>query len=77
MKLKCGNKSISSIPETFKKTFISYTKLVDISSYLKLYKNFENVQKIVMNQLIKPEPVDKKDETITSIEKRKRKISAI
>ena len=77
MKLKCGNKSISSIPEAFKKTFISYTKLVDISSYLKLYKNFENVQKIVMNQLIKPEPVDKKDETITSIEKRKRKISAI
>ena len=74
-KLRNSNKFISFIPEEFNKTFISYTKLVDIASYIKLYKNFENVQKIVMNQIIKPESLDKKDETITS--NRKRKISVI
>ena len=74
-KLRNSNKFISFIPEEFNKTFISYAKLVDIASYIKLYKNFENVQKIVMNQIIKPESLDKKDETITS--NRKRKISVI
>ena len=77
MKLRCRTNNISLLPEKYKKSFYFFTHLIDISSYIKLSKHFENVQKIVMNQFHKDEPTYKRNDSIISIRKHKRKESAI
>ena len=77
MKLRCRTNNISLLPEKYKKSFYFFTHLIDISSYIKLFKHFENVQKIVLNQFNKEVTSYKRNDSIISIRKNKRKISAI
>ena len=77
MKLRSKKDHFRLIPERFRKSFCIFTHLLDISSYIKLYKKFENVQKIVVNLANKNQPTYQRNDSIISIRKNKRKISAI
>ena len=77
IKLRSKKNHYSLLPERFRKSFSFLIHLIDISSYIKLYKHFENVQKIVMNIISKDEPNYKRNDSIISIRKVNRKISAI
>ena len=78
MKLRSKKNHFSSLPEGFRKSFSFFTRIIDISSYLKLFKNFENMKNIIMNQINKEQqPNFKRNDSILSIRKKKRKISAI
>ena len=77
MKLRSKKDHFRLIPERFRKSFCIFTHLLDISSYIKLYKKFENVQKIVVNLANKNQPNYQRNDSIISIRKNKRKISAI
>ena len=78
MKLRSKKNHFSSLPEGFRKSFSFFTRIIDISSYLKLFKNFENIKNIIMNQINKEQqPNFKRNDSILSIRKKKRKISAI
>ena len=78
MKLRVKNQNFSSLPERFRKSFSLFTHIIDISSYLKLFKNFENIQKMVANQNAREEqPGYQRNDSILSIRKNKRKISGV
>ena len=77
MKLRSKKDHFRLLPERFRKSFCVFTHLLDISSYIKLYKKFENVQKIVVNLANKNQPTYQRNDSIISIRKNKRKISAI
>ena len=78
MKLRVKNQNFSSLPERFRKSFSLFTHIIDISSYLKLFKNFENIQKMVANQNLREEqPGYQRNDSILSIRKNKRKISGV
>jgi len=77
MKLRSKKDHFRLIPERFRKSFCIFTHLLDISSYIKLYKKFENVQKILVNLANKNQPTYQRNDSIISIRKNKRKISAI
>ena len=49
MKLKCKQKFNKYLPSNFMRSFVIYRNLIDISSYINLYKQFEIVKKIVLN----------------------------
>ena len=49
MKLKCKQKFNKYLPANFMRSFVIYRNLIDISSYINLYKQFEIVKKIVLN----------------------------
>ena len=74
MRFKCKKKFNKYLPANFMKAFAVYRNLIDISSYITLYKQFEIVKKIIMSQTpsIKDENVDKKEE-ILLIDKKKGK----
>jgi len=50
MKLKCKQKFNKYLPSNFMKSFVIYRNLIDISSYINLYKQFEIVKKIILNR---------------------------
>ena len=77
MKLGSKKDHFGLVPEGFRKSFCIFSHLIDISSYIKLYKKFENVQKIVINLANKNQPTYQRNDSIISIRKNKRKISAI
>ena len=77
MKLRSKKDHFGLVPEGFRKSFCIFSHLIDISSYIKLYKKFENVQKIVINLANKNQPTYQRNDSIISIRKNKRKISAI
>ena len=78
MKLRSKKNHFSSLPEGFRKSFSFFTRIIDISLYLKLFKNFENIKNIIMNQINKEQQTNfKRNDSILSIRKKKRKISAI
>ena len=77
MKLRSKKDHFRLLPGRFRKSFCIFTHLLDISSYIKLYKKFENVQKIVVNLANKNQPTYQRNDSIISIRKNKRKISAI
>ena len=77
IKLRSKKVHYSLLPERFRKSFASLIHLIDISSYIQLYKHFENIQKIVINLVSKDEPNFKRNDSIISIRKVNRKISAI
>ena len=77
MKLGSKKDHFGLVPEGFRKSFCIFSHLIDISSYIKLYKKFENVQKIVINLANKNQPTYQRNDSIISIKKNKRKISAI
>ena len=75
MKLKCQQKFKKCLPQNFVKTFLIYRNMIDISSYIKLYKQFEIVKKIIINQTSsssKDTPLQQKEELIL-IDKNKAK----
>ena len=49
MKFKCKQKFNKYLPANFMRSFVIYRNLIDISSYINLYKQFEIVKKIVLN----------------------------
>ena len=77
MKLRSKKDHFRLLPERFRKSFCVFTHLLDISSYIKLYKKFENVQKILVNLANKNQPTYQKNDSIIGVRKSKRKISAI
>ena len=78
MKLKMKKNHFTSLPEGFRKSFSFFIHIIDISSYLKLFKNFENIKNMIMNQTTKDrQPIYKRNGTIVSNQKKKRKISPI
>ena len=77
MKLRSKKDHFGLVPEGFRKSFCIFSHLIDISSYIKLYKKFENVQKIVINLANKNQPTYQRNDSIISIRKNKCKISAI
>ena len=77
MKLRSKKDHFRLLPGRFRKSFCVFTHLLDISSYIKLYKKFENVQKIVVNLANKNQPTYQKNDSIIGVRKSKRKISAI
>ena len=74
MKLKCKKKFNKYLPSNFMKSFMIYRHLIDISSYITMYKQFEIIKKLILNQnpSIKDERMDKKEEIII-IDKKKGK----
>ena len=74
MKLKCQQKFKKYLPSNFTKAFLIYRNLIDISSYINLYKQFEIVKKIMLSQtpLSKDTHHEKKEE-IVLIDKNKGK----
>ena len=50
MKFKLFKKNNKYLPHNFLKNFNMYRQLIDISSYITLYKQFEIIKKIVLNQ---------------------------
>ena len=66
MKLKCQQKFKKYLPSNFTKAFLIYRNLIDISSYINLYKQFEIVKKIMLSQtpLSKDTHHEKKEEIV-------------
>ena len=63
------------LPTNFLKTFINYRNMIDISSYITMYKQFEIVKKIILNQnhSLNNENIQKKEEIITIDRKKGKK----
>ena len=66
MKFKIFKNNKKCLPHNFMKTFYIYRQLIDISSYITLYKQFEIIKKIVLNQnsLAKEQNNLKKDDIV-------------
>ena len=75
MKLKCKKRLNKYLPTNFLKTFINYRNMIDISSYITMYKQFEIVKKIILNQnhSLNNENIQKKEEIITIDRKKGKK----
>ena len=77
MKLKCKKGVNKILSKKFMRSFIIYRNLIDISSYITLYKQFEMLKKLVTNKLIpNKEEFEEKNEIIF-IEKSKNRKSVI
>ena len=65
IKIRAKKFKSSFINEKFSKSFIFYSRLIDISTYITLYKQFEMLKKIVLNkQKTNEEELNKKEEVI-------------
>ena len=63
IKLRSRKFQSSYISEKFSKSFIFYTRLIDISSYISLYKQFELFKKNVSNKLmLNEDEINKKED---------------
>ena len=72
MGLKFNRNMSKCLPTNFKNSFLIFRHLIDISSYITLFKQFEIIKKILINQKLIPNEnyYDKKEE-ITIIKKNK------
>ena len=68
MKLNLKQKFNKYLPANFMKSFTIYRHLIDISSYINLYKQFEILKKLVLNQdlLSNDKHLEKKENLIVS-----------
>ena len=65
IKLRSKKFNSSYISEKFSKSFVFYTRLIDISSYISFYKEFELFKKNVTNKIMSNEnEINKKKENI-------------
>jgi glycerol-3-phosphate responsive antiterminator len=74
MRLKYKKNMSNCLPTNFKNSFLIFRHLIDISSYITLFKQFEIIKKILINQNLLPgEHNFEKKEEITIIKKNKGK----
>ena len=74
MGLKFNRNMSKCLPTNFKNSFLIFRHLIDISSYITLFKQFEIIKKILINQkLIPSENYYYKKEEVTIIKKNKEK----
>ena len=74
MRLKCHKNMNKCLPTNFKNSFLIFRHMIDISSYITLFKQFEIIKKILINHdLIPREHYYEKKEEITIIKKYKEK----
>ena len=68
MKLNLKQKFNKYLPANFMKSFTIYRNLIDISSYINLYKQFEILKKLILNQdlLSNDKHLEKKENLIVS-----------
>ena len=68
MKLNLKQKFNKYLPANFMKSFTIYRHLIDISSYINLYKQFEILKKLILNQdlLSNDKHLEKKENLIVS-----------
>ena len=65
IKIKSRKFKNSCISEKFSKSFIFYSRLIDISTYIALFKQFELFKKIVSNKLkINEEEINRRDDLL-------------
>ena len=65
IKIKSRKFKNSCISEKFSKSFIFYSRLIDISTFITLYKQFEQFKKIVSNKLrINEDDISRKDDLL-------------
>ena len=74
MRLKYNKSMSKCLPTNFKNSFLIFRHMIDISSYIALFKQFEIIKKILMNHdLIPREHYYEKKEEVTIIKKYKEK----
>ena len=74
MRLKYNKSMSKCLPTNFKNSFLIFRHMIDISSYITLFKQFEIIKKILMNHdLIPREHYYEKKEEVTIIKKYKEK----
>ena len=66
IKLKCKENLNKYLPTNFTKSFSLYRRLLDISSYITLYEEFEILKKVVMNlkSIPKRKSIERREEII-------------